>query len=84
MSKWLAAYNPSTFFNIDESMRMRSNTFKGRLISFPRKPTPLGIMLKMAVDAVTGIMVSAKIIEGKEVDANKKYTDVCQRQQCRC
>ena len=76
MSKWLPAYNPSTFFNIDESMRMRSNTFKGRLISFPRKPTPLGIMLKMAVDAVTSTMVLARIAKRKEVYTSKKYTDV--------
>lgn len=39
----------------------------------PRKPTPLGFMLKTLVDAKTGIMLSMELVEGKEYDRNKAF-----------
>jgi hypothetical protein len=36
------------------------------LTYIPRKPTPLGIMLKTIVDATTGILLGAEIQEAKE------------------
>ena len=32
----------------------------------PRKPTPLGIMLKTLVDGSTGILLACEIVEAKE------------------
>ena len=39
----------------------------------PRKPTPLGIMLKTLVDTASGILLNADIVEGAEEDAKKEY-----------
>lgn len=41
----------------------------------PRKPTPLGFMLHTAVDTGSGVLLSAEICEGAEVDGAKEYTD---------
>lgn len=45
----------------------------------PRKPTPLGFMLKSAVCATGYVMLSAEIVEGAEFDGRKKYCDEWQR-----
>lgn len=36
------------------------------LTYIPRKPTPLGIMLKTVVDGSTGILLSCELVESKE------------------
>lgn len=37
---------------------------EGKLMFIPRKPTPLGFMLKTIVDTATGILLNAEIVEG--------------------
>ena len=51
----------------------------GTLIFLPRKPTPLGIMLKVVVDTKSGVMLSAEVVEGKEKDGLKKYVGLYQK-----
>ena len=48
---------------------------EGRLIWIPRKPTPLGFMLKTVVDTRSGVCVGAEIVEGAEVDAKKEHVE---------
>lgn len=48
---------------------------EGRLIWIPRKPTPLGFMLKTVVDTKTGVCLSAEIVEGASVDGAKEYVE---------
>lgn len=48
---------------------------EGRLMYIPRKPTPLGFMLKTVVDTKSGILLNAEIVEGAEIDEKKKYVD---------
>ena len=48
---------------------------EGRLIWIPRKPTPLGFMLKTCVDTLSGVCLSAEIVEGAEVDATKEHVE---------
>jgi hypothetical protein len=45
------------------------------LTYLPRKPTPLGLMLKTIVDGDTGIMLGAEIDEGKDAMRKKKFRD---------
>ena len=63
---------------MDESMSpWRPKTTKtGGLpnITFePRKPKPIGTMLKNGVEATTGIMVTQDIVEGADGQREKKY-----------
>ncbi len=39
----------------------------------PRKPKPLGTMLKNGVEATAGIMVTQDIVEGADAQKVKKY-----------
>ena len=42
------------------------------MISYvPRKPHPLGFMIKTVVDAKTGILLNVDLVEGSDVDAFK-------------
>lgn len=43
------------------------------LTYIPRKPTPLGIMLKSLVDASSGVMLSCELVESKEAMADAKF-----------
>ena len=58
---------------IDETMIFWVGISEGKLMFLPRKPTPLGIMLKTLVDTATGVLVNAEIVEGAERDALKEY-----------
>ena len=74
---WRAAYNPGTTLTADESMVFWVGTGSAHLTYLPRKPTPLGIMLKTICDASSGVMVGAEICESKEamaVDPHDCYT----------
>jgi hypothetical protein len=53
-------------------------TGKGEMviIYMPRKPTPYGIELKTVACAEGKVMLFAEAVEGKEVDATKKYRDI--------
>lgn len=39
----------------------------------PRKPTPYGIELKVTADGKWHIILSLEVVEGKELDAAKKF-----------
>ena len=58
---------------VDETMVFWVGISKGKLMYIPRKPTPLGFMLKTLVDTATGILLNAEIVEGSEEDANKAF-----------
>ncbi len=45
------------------------------LTYLPRKPTPLGIMFKTLVCALTGILLCAEIVKEKEVMQSYKYRE---------
>ncbi len=61
---------------VDETMVFWVGISEGKLMFIPRKPTPLGFMLKTIVDTVTGILLNAEIVEGTDVDATKQYNDI--------
>lgn len=73
VSKWQAAYNPGTVLTADESMVFWVGTGSAHLTYLPRKPTPLGIMLKTICDASSGVMLGAEICESKEAMSDKKW-----------
>ena len=60
---------------MDETMVFWVGTAEGKLMFIPRKPTPLGFMLKTIVDTESGILVNAEIVEGAEEDASKEYNE---------
>lgn len=72
---WQAAWAAGPELVIDESMMLWTGEGSAWLIYLPRKPTPLGIMLKTVVDARAGILLNAEICEGKAVDATKKWQE---------
>lgn len=43
------------------------------LTYLPRKPTPLGVMMKTLVCALTGILLCCEIDKGKDVMSKEKY-----------
>lgn len=53
---------------VDETMVFWVGISEGKLMFIPRKPTPLGFMLKTIVDTATGILLNADIVEGAEED----------------
>ena len=77
--RWQKAYEPSSYITVDESMIMWLGMSTARLIYLPRKPTPLGFMLKSSVCSQSCIMNMAEIVEGAEFDGNKKFCDDWQR-----
>lgn len=60
--KWRASYNAGTHIIADESMIMWVGTGDVHITYIPRKPTPLGIMLKTTVDASTGILLGLELM----------------------
>lgn len=71
---WQAGWDPATVLVIDETMVAWSGASTGHLTFLPRKPTPLGFMLKTLVCGESCIMVHMELCEGKEIDRKKKYT----------
>lgn len=57
----------------DESMIMWVGTGDVHLTYIPRKPTPLGIMMKTIVDGSSGILMGAELMEGKETMEEREY-----------
>jgi hypothetical protein len=72
---WLGAWTAGNIITIDESMIHWTGTGEIHVTYLPRKPTPYGIELKVAACASSQILLAAEIVEGKEVDAKKKYRD---------
>ncbi len=60
---------------IDETMIFWCGVAEGRLIWIPRKPTPLGFMLKTVVDQSSGVLLEAEIVEGAEIDEKKEFVE---------
>lgn len=58
---------------VDETMVFWVGISEGKLMFIPRKPTPLGFMLKTIVDTATGILLNADIVEGAEEDEPKEF-----------
>jgi Transposase IS4 len=58
---------------IDETMVKWAGVSAIQLTWLPRKPTPLGFLVKTLCDAKTGILLSMELVEGVQFDRNKKY-----------
>lgn len=60
----------------DESMVFWTGTGEVHITYLPRKPTPYGIELKVTACGQAKVVLYAEVVEGKEIDATKKYRDV--------
>ena len=49
------------------------STGSAHLTYIPRKPTPLGIMLKTVCDVSSGTMIGAELVESAETMQGKKW-----------
>ena len=72
---WNNAWNPGWVLTIDATMVQWAGISEPILIYIFRKPTPLGYMLKTIVDATSGVLLAAEIVEGKDIDKLKPYFD---------
>lgn len=61
--KWREAWSPGTYLTVDESMLAWVGTGDVHLTYLPRKPTPLGIMMKTVVDSDSGIILGGELCE---------------------
>lgn len=71
--KWRGAWSAGTYIVPDESMIYWVGSGAPHLTFIPRKPTPLGIMMKTACCGSSGVMLNAEITEAKEVMDNKPF-----------
>ena len=62
---WREAWKPGNYLCMDETMVMWAGICAIVLTFLPRKPTPLGFLIKTLVDATTGILLSMELVEGK-------------------
>jgi hypothetical protein len=69
---WRAAYHAGTTLTIDETMNLWTG-LGVHLTYLPRKPTPLGIMLKTICDASSRILFGWEFCEGNEVEILKQW-----------
>ena len=70
---WREAWNAGDYLVVDESMVFWTGLGDLHITYLPRKPTPFGIMLKTACCAASKVMLAAEVVEGKVVDATKKW-----------
>lgn len=70
---WREAWHAGNYLTMDETMIMWAGVASIVLTFLPRKPTPLGFMIKTCVDAKTGILLSMELVEGKEIDRLKPF-----------
>ena len=70
---WQAAFNAGTVMVCDESMLMWVGTGDVHLTYIPRKPTPLGIMLKTCCDGNTGILLNAELVEPAKTHDDEEW-----------
>lgn len=75
LQNFRAKFRAGLQLTVDETMVFWVGIAEGKLMFIPRKPTPLGFMLKTIVDTATGVLLNAEIVEGAEVDANKEYNE---------
>ena len=71
--KWREAFKAGSCIVIDETMIGWSGVHSGRLMFIIRKPTPLGILLRTLCCGITGIILAAEVVEGKEMDQLKSW-----------
>ena len=79
--RWLHAYNDQwktsweagTYLVVDETMVAWSGTGTAHLTYIPRKPSPLGIMVKVTCCGSSGVLLHAELVEGAVVDHNKEW-----------
>ena len=53
---------------IDETMGEWAGATTAHITFLPRKPTPLGFMMKTLCCAESGVLVSAELCEGARID----------------
>ncbi len=73
---WQAAWYAGEYLTGDESMIFWTGKGEMVVIHMPRKPTPYGIEMHTTACAQAKIILFAEAVEGKEIDALKKYRDV--------
>lgn len=73
--RWRNAWQPGTYLVADETMIFWVGAAP-HLTYLPRKPTPLGVMMKTLVDAGTGIMLTCEIDKGKAAMQQAKFREV--------
>lgn len=56
---------------VDKNYGLLGRHFRGKFMLIPRKPTALGIVLKIITDTANGILLNEEIVEGAGVDARK-------------
>ena len=72
---WLSAWSAGNIITVDESMIFWTGTGEIHVTYLPRKPTPYGIEIKGAACADGRILLFIEVVEGKEIDARKKFRD---------
>ena len=73
--RWQAAWTPGNVIVPDESMIFWTGTGEVHINYIPRKPTPYGIEMKTLACASARIVLQMEMVEGRELDATKKYRD---------
>ena len=73
--RWQAAWTPCNIIVPDESMIFWTGTGEVHINYIPRKPTPYGIEMKTLACASARIVLQMEMVEGRELDATKKYRD---------
>jgi hypothetical protein len=68
----LTALHSNTILVVDETMVFW--TGQGvHLTYLPRKPTPLGVMLKTICDGASRVILGWEFTEGKDIDQQKRW-----------
>ena len=71
--QWRADWEPGTFLTVDETMVFWTGLGSAHLTYIPRKPSPLGIMVKVTCCSDSGVLLHAELVEGATVDARKEF-----------
>lgn len=69
---WKSAWDASTYPTIDETVVEWTGTGTAHLTYLPRKPKPLGVMLKVTCCGMSGVLLHAELVEGAKVDCKKE------------
>ncbi|NBX97284.1 hypothetical protein EBQ81_00260, partial [bacterium] len=71
--QWKTSWEAGTYLVVDETMVAWSGTGTAHLTYIPRKPSPLGIMVKVTCCGSSGVLLHAELVEGAVVDHNKEW-----------
>jgi hypothetical protein len=69
---WRSSYKAGTILVVDETMVFWTGQ-EVHLTDLPRKPTPLGVMLKTICDGASGVFLGWEFTEGKYIDQQKRW-----------